>query len=200
MVKIGGHTSAGELVVHHQAEEDWDMEDGGVHEPLGAGVGFGVGGPEADLDEAGAGDQCAEEIEDAGKAHDGGQQADGNESRGVENDLAEGALAFLVHDGKHEDSGTGVIFAVHPGDGVEVRKLPDEENGEEEPSAGVYFAGGGGPADHRRDGSGNGADEGGPDSAFLERRVGEQIAEARENAKEARPEPGCEIEINAARK
>src|SRR5258708_6895316 len=181
MVKIGGHTSAGELVVHHQAQQDWDVEDGSVHEPLGAGVGFGVGGPEAYLDEAGAGDERAEEIEDAGKAHDGGQQADGNESRGIQNDLAEGALAFLVHDGKHEDSGAGVIFAVHPSDGVEMRKLPDEENGEEEPSAGIYSAGGGGPADHRRDGSGDGPAEGGPDRALLPLRIVEQISETRAN-------------------
>ena len=57
------------------------MHDGGVHEPLGAGVGFGGGGPEADLKAGGAGDQCAEEVEYAGETHDGGEKADGDRGR-----------------------------------------------------------------------------------------------------------------------
>ena len=99
------------------------------------------------------------------------------EGAGVKNNLAEGARAVLVDDGEHEDAGAGVVFAVHPTDGVEVRELPEKENGEEEPRARIEFASGGGPADHRRNRAGNGADEGGPDGALLERRVGEKIAD-----------------------
>ncbi len=113
------------------------MHDGDVHQPLGAGVGFGGGGPEANLDGGGAGDQRAEEIEHAGEAHYGGEQADGYERRGVENNLAEGAGAVLVDYRKHQNAGAGVIFAVHPGDGVEMRELPEKKNGEEQPGAGA---------------------------------------------------------------
>ena len=123
--------SAGELVVHHEAEEDGNVQHGGVHEPLGAGVGLGAGSPEANLDKAGAGDESAKEIEDSGKAHDRGEQADGDKRGSIKNDLAEGARAVFVDNGKHEDAGAGVVFTIHPGNGVEVGELPVKEDGEE---------------------------------------------------------------------
>ena len=42
-----------------------------MHEPLGASVGLGTGGPQANLNESGAGNERTEEIEHSGKAHDG---------------------------------------------------------------------------------------------------------------------------------
>src|SRR6516165_194853 len=192
--------STREFVVHHEAEKDGDVEDGGVHEPLGASVGLGGGGPQTDLNQSGAGDESAEKVEHAGKTHDRGQQADGNKRGCVENDLTEGARAVCIDEGKHENSGAGVVFAVHPGDGVEVGELPNEENGEEKPSAGVEFTGGGGPADHRGNGAGNRADEGGPDGALFERRVGEEVAERSENAEQAGDVASGEVEVDGTGK
>ena len=73
--------SAGDFVVHHEAEKDGDVEYGSVHEPFGASVGLGAGRPETDLNESGAGDESAEEVEHTGKAHNSGKQADGDERR-----------------------------------------------------------------------------------------------------------------------
>ena len=172
------------------------MQYGGAHQPLGAGVGLGAGSPEANLDKAGAGDESAKEIEDSSKAHDRREQADGDKRGSIKNDLAEGAPAVFVDNGKHEDPGAGVVFTIHPGNGVEVGELPDEEDGEEEPGACVEFAGGGGPADHRRDSAGDRADKGGPDGALLERRVSEEIAEGSEDTEEAGDVAGREVEVD----
>src|SRR6516165_3153218 len=169
-----------------------------MHEPLGARVRLGVSGPEADLEERGASEEGAEEIEDAGEAHDGREEAYRDKRCGIQNDLAEGSRAVLVHDGKHEDSRAGVVFAVHPGDSVEVRKLPEKQNREEEPCSRIEFSGGGGPADHRRNCAGDGPDEGSPDRALFERRISQQIAQASDDAEETWKIPSGEVEIDGA--
>lgn len=172
------------------------MQDSGVHEPLGAGVGLGAGSPETNLYEAGASDESAEEIKHSGKAHDRREQADSDKRGGIKNDLAKCARAVFVDNRKHENAGAGVVFTIHPRNSVEVRELPDEEDGEEEPGASVEFAGGGRPADHRRDCAGDGANECCPDGALLERRVSEEIAEGSEDTEEAGDVSGGEVQVD----
>ena len=53
-------------------------------------------------------------------------RADGNKRRGIENDLAERARAVLVHHWQHKNPRRGRSSRVHPGDGVEMRELPEK--------------------------------------------------------------------------
>ena len=85
-----------------------------------------------------------------------------------------------VNDREHEDPGAAVIFAVHPSDGHEVRKLPEKQNGEEDPGSGGERAAGGGPADQRGQRAGDGSYGGGEGGARLERSVGAEVGDAGE--------------------
>ena len=57
-----------QLVVDHQAEQQRNVQDRRVHEPLGASVRLVARGPQAHLHQGGAGDQRAKEILHAGQA------------------------------------------------------------------------------------------------------------------------------------
>src|SRR6516164_10725513 len=160
--------SAGEFVVHQEAEKDGDVQYGSVHEPFGALVGLGAGRPKTDLNKSHRGNERAEEVEHASKAHDRRKQTDSDKRGRVENDLAEGTRALFVDHGQHEDAGAGVIFAIHPGNGVEVRELPEKKDREEQPGSGVKLARRRGPANHWGNCPWDRADEGGPDGALLE--------------------------------
>ena len=102
------------------------MRDGRVHEPLGANVAANTVRPVGDQKQKQSQDERAVEIIDSGHAKHGGEHADRNQDRGSGDDQAEGAVARAVNYRKHEDSGAAVIFAVHPGDGHEVRELPEK--------------------------------------------------------------------------
>ena len=73
--------------------------------------------------------------------------------------------------GQHEDAGFGVVFAIHPGDGVEVRELPQEQDGVEDSGFPVEEAAGGGVADERGHGARDRSDGGGMGRALFQRRV-----------------------------
>src|SRR5271156_2891224 len=102
------------------------MRDSGVHKPLGANVGANAVGPVGDQEEKESQDEGAVEIVNSSHAEHRGQEADGNQDRGGGDDQSEGAVTGAVDYGEHEDSGASVIFAVHPGDGHEVRELPEK--------------------------------------------------------------------------
>ena len=116
----------------------------------------------------------------AGQAQPPRSQADGNHEHGVEQRFDHGGPAVGLHDGQHADAGAGVVVAIHPGDGHEVRELPDKENGEQGHGRPLDASAGGGPAEHGAHGAGKGSDEGGQGGDALERRVDGDIGEGRE--------------------
>ena len=44
---------------------------------------------------------------------------------------------FAIVDGQHTDAGAAVILAIHPGNRMEVRDLPQEHYGKEHPGSGT---------------------------------------------------------------
>ncbi len=79
----------------------------------------------------------------------------------------------------HLKASPRIIFAVHPGDGEEVRQLPEEKDGKETPGAGIQPPAGGRPADHRRQRSWNGAHQGVGRADSFQRRVGKNVDDDR---------------------
>ena len=100
--------------------------------------------------------------------------------------------------GGEADAAAGVVFAVHPADGHEVRELPDEEDGEESDAGPLDDAAGGGPADERRERSGEGADEGVEGGDALERRVDGDVADGGEEREGSGEEVGRVGEVERA--
>ncbi len=96
------------------------------------------------------------------------------------------------------DAGAGVVFAIHPADGHEVWKLPDEEDGEESDAGPLDDAAGGGPADERRESPGEGSDEGVDRGDALERRVDGDVADGGEERERSGEEVGGVGEIERA--
>src|SRR6185437_7881301 len=105
-----------------------------------------------------------------------------------------GGPAVGLHDGEHADAGFGVVVAVEPRDGHEVRELPDEEDGEEGDSLPFDDAAGSGPAEERGQGSGEGSDEGGQRGDALERGVDPDVEESGEQGEAAGDQIGFERE------
>ena len=113
----------------------------------------------------------------------GGPEADRDHDGGVEEGLDDGAqrgVAACWAGWGEADASAGVVFAIHPADGHEVRELPDEEDGEERDAGPLDDAAGGGPADERRERSGEGADEGVDGGDALERSVDGDVADGGE--------------------
>ena len=75
------------------------------------------------------------------------------------NGLAGAADASFVVARQHPKSGPLVIVAVHPGDGEEMRHLPDENDREKSPGAEIERIASGRPADQRRERARNRADQ-----------------------------------------
>jgi hypothetical protein len=148
---------------------------------------FGVGDRAKDAAEA----QGVAEIEEAKDyGNDGvdrsieskpeGGQTDGDHGDGVEDGFDNGGQAIGLDHGKHADSGTRVVIAVHPGDGHEVRELPDEEDCEEGYGGPLDAAACGSPAEERTHGAWESTDERRKSGDALERRVDGDIGERRE--------------------
>src|ERR1700722_11439453 len=119
-------------------------------------------------------------VEVAGGGQGGGPEADGDHEDSVEERLDDGALRGVLGVWKSRgkaDAGAGVVFAVHPADGHEVGELPNEEDGEESDAGPFDHAAGGGPADQRRQRSGEGANEGVEGGDALEGRVDRDVAD-----------------------
>src|ERR1035438_2167047 len=136
--------------------------------------------------------QSSYHIDAAGHPEDAGEQADRNERHAEQHDLARGGAAIGLDDREHEDASAGVVLFVHPGDGVKVGELPEEEDSEEHPGFAGYDAGGGGETDHGRHGAGDGADGGGPPGALFQGSVEEQIAGQGERADGGREQVDAE--------
>ena len=118
-----------------------------------------------------------------------GQRADGDHEDGVEEGLDDGGaggVAGVGQGGGEADAGGGVLFAVHPADGHEVRELPDEEDGEEGDGGPLDEAAGGGPADEGWERSGEGADEGVDVGDAFERGVDGDVADGGEQGEQCR--------------
>ncbi len=101
--------------------------------------------------------------------------------------------------GCEADAAAGVVFAVHPADGHEVRELPDEEDGEESDAGPLDQAAGGGPADQRRERSGEGADEGVECGDALEGSVDGDVADGGEEGEGSRQQVGVVGEVERCR-
>ncbi len=101
-------------------------------------------------------------------------------THGEEQRFGHGGPAVGLDDGQHANAGAGVVVAVEPGDGHEVRELPDKENGEEGHGRPLDAAASGGPAQHGTHGAGKCADEGGHGGDALERRIDGDVSEGGE--------------------
>ncbi len=194
-------------VEDHGQHQQWEVDDGDFEEIAGGGgVGF-VGGA-CDACEA---DGCVE-IPQAERDGDDGvrksgdvqptePEAGGDHEDGVEEGLDDAALRGVVGVGQvggEADAAAGVVFAVHPADGHEVRELPDEEDGEESDAGPLHDAAGGGPADEWREGSGEGADEGIERGDALERCVDGDVADGGEEREGSGEEIGGVREVQRA--
>src|SRR5439155_4837852 len=60
--------SARELVVDHQAQQQWDVQNRCMHQPFGASVRLVARGPQAHLHQGGAGNERSKEIQYAGQS------------------------------------------------------------------------------------------------------------------------------------
>jgi hypothetical protein len=92
----------------------------------------------------------------------------------------------------------GVVVAVQPGDGQEVRHLPQEHDAEEQPGFLREGVGGGGPADDRRQRARYGAYDGGERGAQLERRVEPDVDDQRGERHEGREQVHAECQQQEA--
>ncbi len=104
-------------------------------------------------------------------------ETDGNHEYGVEERFYYGGPAVRLHDGQHANAGACVVVAIKPCDGHEVRKLPDEEDGEERDRGPFNAAAGRGPAEQGAHGAGKCADKCCQSRDALERRVDGHVGE-----------------------
>ena len=88
-----------------------------------------------------------------------GQKADGNHQHGINEGFEHRRPAIGLNHGEHANAGASVVFAIEPGNGHEVGKLPDEENGEQGDGRPLDTSTGGGPTEQGRHGSGEGSNE-----------------------------------------
>ena len=79
-----------------------------------------------------------------------------------------------------------VVVAVHPRDRHEVRNLPEEDDREQRPAAGVDRSAAGRPADERRQRAGHGADQRRDRRPPLQRRVDGEVDDQRRGGDERR--------------
>ena len=118
----------------------------------------------------------------------GEPEAGGDHEDGVEEGLDDGAVRGVADvglGGGDADAAAGVVLAVQPADGHEVRELPDEEDGEESDAGPLDDAADGGPADEWRERSGEGADEGVERGEALERCVDGDVADRGEQREDS---------------
>ncbi len=101
----------------------------------GAGGGFRSGaGEAASVYEHGrAHGEGHGEVGQAGRAREHRQDGHADQGDGAD-DHADGGAQAVVTDGQHAKTGAGVVVAVHPANGVDVRVLPDKEDQEEQQS------------------------------------------------------------------
>src|SRR3954468_264048 len=83
-----------------------------------------------EVDNGSAEDQRAEEVDFARHAEHGGCQRHRHKSDGVDHDGACSGESVGLDDRKHADACAFVIFTIEKRDGMEVRELPEEEDGE----------------------------------------------------------------------
>ncbi len=118
-------------------------------------------------------------------------QARRNQQQPAEHDLARGRLPVGLDHRQHNDPGALVVFAIHPGNGKEVRKLPQEKDSEECPGFGSESSGRGRIPDQRRHRAGERADRGCVRRTLFQWRVQEQVASKRRQA----PERGHQVHL-----
>ena len=92
----------------------------------------------------------------------------------------------------------GVVGAVEPADGHEVRELPDEEDGEERHGGPLDDTAGGGPSDEGRERAGEGSDEGVKRGDALERSVDGDVGDGGDQGQGAGKEVGGDGEVDGA--
>src|SRR5487761_488083 len=151
---IIGHLAESYLLPHHfveheQAEQQGNVHDGRVHQPLGAKIRPRARSPQANLHQQNANHQSTEKVPKPRESRNRRKQADGQKRGRREDNLAEGRGAVPIRHGKHADSRAGIVLTIHPGDGVKMRELPQKQNREEQPSASVQRAPGRGPSDEQ---------------------------------------------------
>jgi len=127
--------------------------------------------------EGDAEDQRDAEVQRAGQPRQGRRQAHRDQRGRVHHRLAGGAATGGFHDGEHREPGALVLLAEQPGQRQEVRHLPQEHDREQQPRLAPERARRRRPADHRRQGARNGADDGGQRRAALHRRVPDDVAD-----------------------
>ena len=160
---------------------------------------LGVGGGAQDAREADGVREIEEAESGRGKCVDGaghsetpGSEAYRDHDDCVEERFDNSGEAVRLDDWQHANAGARVVVAVEPGNGHEVRELPDEEDCEESDGRPLDAAAGGGPSEERAHGAGKCADEGGEGGYALERRVDGHIAKCSEQEKRHGEEVGVE--------
>src|SRR5258708_31717367 len=176
----------GGIVVEPESKQKGDVQNGSVHQPLGANVSPRASSPQANLQKSHAEQQRPKKVNDSSKPGNRRQEADTHKRRSRHQNLPERPRALGVDHRKHQNSRARIILAIHPSNRVKMRELPEEKNREQQPSAKIEPASGGHPPNHRRNRPGKRTDKRSPHSALLQRRVRQQITEARCNAQSSR--------------
>src|SRR5688572_5945541 len=130
---------------------------------------------EAERQERGAEGARAREIRPARPAHRHGREADEDQGQGLQDDLPRRAPALGIDDRQHRISRLRVVLAVQPRDREEVRQLPEEQDAEERPRAGVERAPRRRPSHHGGQRAGDRADHGAERRPRLQRGVDEDV-------------------------
>ena len=134
--------------------------------------------------EPGREEERAGGVDEARGPEERRQDADRDEQEAEREGVARGAAARRVDGREDPEAGRAVVRAVPPADGVEVRHLPEEEDGEEGEAGRADRPRGGRVAAERREGAGDGADDRREGRAGLHRRVDEDVARQRERRQE----------------
>ena len=115
-----------------------------------------------------------------------GHEAHRQQRRGVGRHLVAGAAAVRLEHRQHREAGAPVVVLEQPGDGQEVRHLPQEDDREQHPRLARQRVRRRRPADHRRQRARDRADDGRERRAQLERRVEDDVGEQRHERDDGR--------------
>ena len=103
-----------------------------------------------------------------------------------------------MHNRKHTNARARIVFAIEPGDGHEVGKLPDPENGEERNAGPLDASTRRGPSQHGPHGAGKCADESGQRGNALERRVHRNVGKRGQQRQQRGERIGEEMQVQCA--
>ena len=78
----------------------------------------------AEVEDSESGGDRSGSVQRTRHSEEGWYQADRDQQERGDHNAPGGRLAIRIDDGQHADAAAGIVIPIHPGDGVEVGKLP----------------------------------------------------------------------------